>query len=564
MIPDLRPKLRKPLAVTLKHLFRWPVTVQYPEETLEIKKNYRGLPSFRALLCTGCSTCADFCPQNTIEMVQLDDKLQPKIYSGRCMFCGICVDNCPTRALQYSSHYELAGYDRESLVYEPSQLMELIDQEVDISKGILARAPKVDTKKCVGCLECWRVCPSEAITNEDINDIRIMKLDYNKCIYCGHCNDICPTGAISLEDQMIKEGMTGRYEIEIPIKEYPDLTYFKHLKKKVIDPHFCSHCSACIGSCPLFRIHGKDEPVYEDESIECNDCGLCVKACPRYDWDVPVGLGEYFEVFSARSTRFVGQDGGMATEVLVSAMEMGYIDSVIVVDRDEDWRPVLRIAKTPREITKGLQTKFALADVLSALKEADKVTTKGLAIVGTPCQIEGFRNIEKNVQFFTQKVKLVVGLFCFENFYFNRFYEDFLGGHGIVAKDIVRSDMKKGKLDVTTKDGKSYQYTVAEFEKYALDGCMICRNFLNIYSDISVGGSGSELGFSSIFVREDHIKPILEYMREKGNMEEAPPEQLVPVLKTNRFMCRYKAKQHPIESYYENRGIKLEEEKDVN
>ncbi len=564
MIPDLRPRLRKPLAVTLKHMFRWPITVNYPEEKLVIKKRYRGLPSYVAALCTGCSTCADFCPQNTIEMVEIEGKKQPKIYSGRCMFCGICVDNCPTFALQYSPEYELAGYDRESLVYEPSQLMKFIDQEVDTTQGIQARAPKVDMKKCVGCLECWRVCPSEAITNEDIDNVRIMRLDYNKCIYCGTCNDICPTGAMDLEVQLIKEGMVGKYEIEIPVKDWPELTYFKHLKKKVIDPHFCSHCTACVGACPLDRVIAKDEPIFEDESIPCNDCGLCIKACPRYDYDVPVGMGDYFKVFSARSTRFVGQDGGMATEILVSALEMGFVDTVIVVGGDENWKPVLKVAKTPREITEGLQTKFAVADILSVLKEADRASTKGLAIVGTPCQIEGFRHVEKNVQFFTQKVKLVVGLFCFENFYYKRFYDDFLGGHGIIAKDIIRSDMKKGILDVITKDGKSYQYKVDEFEEYALDGCLICRNFLNIYSDFSVGGSGAAKGFSSLFPRSEHVKPIIEYMREKGYMEEAPPEQLVPVLKTNRFMCKYKAKKHPIEPYYENRGIAMEEEKDVS
>ncbi|MFQ5887937.1 MAG: Coenzyme F420 hydrogenase/dehydrogenase, beta subunit C-terminal domain, partial [Candidatus Hydrothermarchaeales archaeon] len=113
-------------------------------------------------------------------------------------------------------------------------------------------------------------------------------------------------------------------------------------------------------------------------------------------------------------------------------------------------------------------------------------------------------------------------------------------------------------------DGREYQFKVDEFEKYALDGCMICRNFLNIYSDISIGGSGSEKGFSSLFVRREHVKPIIEYMRENGTMEEAPPEQLEKVMKVNRFMCKFKARKHPIEPYYENRGIRMEEEKDAS
>ncbi|MFQ6136971.1 MAG: Coenzyme F420 hydrogenase/dehydrogenase, beta subunit C-terminal domain [Candidatus Hydrothermarchaeales archaeon] len=559
MVADLRPKLKKPLAVTLKHLFRWPITVQYPDERLVLKKRYRGLQSYIALLCTGCGICAEFCPQKTIEMIEVDGKRQPRIYAGRCMFCGICVEHCPTRALGTTSEYELAGYDRESLVYEPEDLMELADQSVDISKGILARAPKVDIEKCVGCLECKRVCDWEAISREDVGEKRTLRLDFDKCTFCGKCSDICLPEAMGLEDRVMKEGMEMKWEVWIPVKDNPELTYADHLISKVVDLKFCSHCTACVGSCPVVRLKGVDEPIYQDMEIPCNDCSLCVKSCPRYDYGAPIGIGDYLDVFSARSTRFIGQDGAMATEILVSAMEMGVIDAAIVVDRDEEWKPVLRVATTPREITKGLQTKYALADVLSALKEADRLTRKGLAIVGTPCQIEGFRRVAENVKFFTSKVKLVVGLFCFENFYYKRFYQEFLGGHGITPRDLVRTDMKKGILTVITKDGKSYEFKVDEFEHYALDGCMICRNFLNIYADVSVGGSGSEKGFSSVFVREEHVRPIIDYMREKGYIEEAPPEQIEKVLKVNRFMCKYKARKHPIEPYYEARGIKMEE-----
>ncbi len=271
-------------------------------------------------------------------------------------------------------------------------------------------------------------------------------------------------------------------------------------------------------------------------------------------------MGEYTEVFSARSKRFIGQDGALATELFVTAMEMGVIDTAIVVASDENWRPYLKIARTPEEILSGRKTKYALADVLTVLKAADKVSKKGIGIIGVPCQIEGYDSINESIRYFTSKVKLVVGIFCTENFYYKRFYDEFIAEEvGIKPKDLQRTDMKKGVLTISSKKGDEYKYKIKEIEHYALLGCNICQHFINLTADVSVGGSGSDLGFSSVFVRNKKAKKILDYMKKKGYIEVAPDEKLEAVLKTNTFMTKYKAKIHPIEPYLEDRGKKVAE-----
>ena len=55
-------------------------------------------------------------------------------------------------------------------------------------------AAKIDTEKCTGCGVCVDVCPTEAIT---INEVA--SVDEEKCVDCGTCVDECPNEAISLD-----------------------------------------------------------------------------------------------------------------------------------------------------------------------------------------------------------------------------------------------------------------------------------------------------------------------------------------------------------------------------
>ncbi len=191
------------------------------------------------------------------------------------------------------------------------------------------------------------------------------------------------------------------------------------------------------------------------------------------------------------------------------------------------------------------------------------MSKKGIGIVGVPCQIEGFDSVNEKIQYYTKKVKLVVGIFCTENFYYKKFYEEFIEKEvGIKPKELKRTDMKKGVLTITSKTGEEFKYKIKEIEHFALLGCGICQHFANITADIAVGGSGSELGFSSIFIRKERAKKIINFMKEKGYLEFAPEEKIEQVLKTNNFMVNYKVKIHPIEPYLEDRGRKVEEKKD--
>lgn len=120
--------------VTLAHMLRTPVTVQYPEQK---RTPY---PRFRARIvltrdpdggerCVACYLCSAACPVDCISMqsAERDDGRRYaawfRINFSRCIFCGLCAEACPTWAIQMSPDYEFSKYASIDMVYEKEDLL---------------------------------------------------------------------------------------------------------------------------------------------------------------------------------------------------------------------------------------------------------------------------------------------------------------------------------------------------------------------------------------------------------------------------------------------------------
>jgi NADH-quinone oxidoreductase subunit I len=131
----------KGFAVTLRHLFRKPVTEQYPEYKRPVYPRFRGRHRLHRHengleKCIGCSLCAAACPADCIRVVAAENDPENRVSAGeryariyeinmaRCIFCGYCEIACPFDAITLGNDYELSEISRDALIYTKTMLLE--------------------------------------------------------------------------------------------------------------------------------------------------------------------------------------------------------------------------------------------------------------------------------------------------------------------------------------------------------------------------------------------------------------------------------------------------------
>jgi formate hydrogenlyase subunit 6/NADH:ubiquinone oxidoreductase subunit I len=150
------------MMTTLWHFFfAKTVTLQYPEERIELPPWTRGRPRLiydidsGDLRCTACGACALACPVDVIKIEQHPAQGKGKILDrfdldmGGCIECALCVEACPFRAIVMAPDFEFGTYDREqSLVFNMHELRIAGTPEVDsamefiqgVKRGLGARS----------------------------------------------------------------------------------------------------------------------------------------------------------------------------------------------------------------------------------------------------------------------------------------------------------------------------------------------------------------------------------------------------------------------------------------
>jgi iron only hydrogenase large subunit-like protein len=91
-----------------------------------------------------------------------------------------------------------------------------------MNQKLTHHAIQIDEAKCVGCIHCMRVCPTEAIRIQK----GIAKITKERCIDCGQCMRACPAKAFFIRQNDLKMLENFRYRIAlfpaVLIGQFPD------------------------------------------------------------------------------------------------------------------------------------------------------------------------------------------------------------------------------------------------------------------------------------------------------------------------------------------------------
>ena len=126
------------LTITASHLFRKPITVQYPDRTEVPVKDmmnvrYRGFLHVDMKICTGCTLCQSACPIQCVQIGVAKNAEGKRAISkfdidlGKCMFCGLCTEVCPTQAISFTREFERASENLNDLTFHFVKDGELIE-----------------------------------------------------------------------------------------------------------------------------------------------------------------------------------------------------------------------------------------------------------------------------------------------------------------------------------------------------------------------------------------------------------------------------------------------------
>ncbi len=132
-------ELLKGMSLTMRHMFRPTLTINYPEEKTPKSARFRGIHALRRYpngeeRCIACKLCEAVCPALaiTIESTQREDgsrrTTRYDIDLFKCIFCGFCEESCPVDSIVETDFLEYHFETREEGILTKDKLLAIGDR----------------------------------------------------------------------------------------------------------------------------------------------------------------------------------------------------------------------------------------------------------------------------------------------------------------------------------------------------------------------------------------------------------------------------------------------------
>jgi coenzyme F420 hydrogenase subunit beta len=334
------------------------------------------------------------------------------------------------------------------------------------------------------------------------------------------------------------------------IDEAPGKVWFWDLDEAVIAADRCIECGTCVAVCPSDSIGIGDDGLPALVKM-CTGCSLCWDYCPRgglrheATWKLTSSAGNgqaVRERYSARARPDLAgaQDGGVVSTVLIALLEAGELDGVLLARESatERWKGEAFLARTPAEVVECAGSFYNQTMALAHLDlgKLDLPPNPRIALVGTPCEVEGLKAMQARPWTWGSAVPdaivLTIALLCTKSFNYEKLMVDEIQRkRGIPLEDIGRVDVVRGKLIVQDHQRETLvSEPIRDFHGAALKGCDECTDFLGGAADLSVGSVGSDDGWSSVLVRSQAGKAAIARAQDRLELRDLERPQALEKL----------------------------------